>query len=277
MPTLSELKAHAQTIRRSIITMLENAGSGHSGGSLGMADVFTTLYFAVAKHDPQNPEWEERDRILLSNGHICPVLYATLAEAGYFPPDELQTLRKLGSRLQGHPHLGSLPGIENTSGPLGLGLSQAAGLAYGLRLDHKPNQVFCLMSDGEHQEGQTWEAYMFAAKNKLSRLTTLIDRNNIQIDGFTDQVMPLESLRAKIESFGWRVLEVDGHDISALLEVLQNTVQSSETPDAPPTAVICHTTPGKGVDFMENKYEWHGKPPSHEQAAAALRQLAERG
>jgi transketolase len=276
MLTLPELNQHALQIRRSIITMLEQAGSGHSGGALGMADVFTALYFAAAKHDPKNPTWEERDRILLSNGHICPVLYATLAQAGYFDIKELKTLRKLGSGLQGHPHLGSLPGVENTSGPLGQGLSQACGLAYALRMDSKKNQVYCLMSDGEHQEGQTWEAYLFAAKNQLTNLTVLVDRNNIQIDGFTEQIMPLESLQKKIESFGWRVIPVDGHDIPSILTALDQA-RSWETTQASaqksPTAIICQTIPGKGVDFMENKYEWHGKPPSQEQAAEALRQL----
>jgi transketolase len=269
MLTLPELNRHALQIRRSIITMLEQAGSGHSGGALGMTDVFTSLYFAVAKHDPKNPAWEERDRILLSNGHICPVLYATLAHAGYFDIKELKTLRKLGSGLQGHPHLGSLPGVENTSGPLGQGFSQATGLAYSLRMDNKPNRVYCLLSDGEHQEGQTWEAYMFAGKNRLANLTTLIDRNHIQIDGFTEQIMPLDSLRDKIESFGWQVLEVDGHNIEDVI----NTLHLVKSLHEKPSAVICHTTPGKGVDFMENKFEWHGKPPTHEQAQEALKQL----
>lgn len=269
MHSLTELNDIALQIRRTIITMLETAGSGHSAGSLGMTDVFTALYFSVAEHDPQNPGWDERDRIILSNGHICPVWYATLAQADYFSPDQLNTLRKLGSGLQGHPHLGSLPGVENTSGPLGQGFSQACGLAYGLRLDDKQNRVFCLMSDGEHQEGQTWEAYLFAAKNRLSNLTTLIDRNHIQIDGYTEEIMPLESLRAKIESFGWQVLEVDGHNIEAIIDTLYMAQAIHEKP----TAIICHTIPGKGVDFMENLPAWHGKPPNHEQAQAALKQL----
>ncbi len=269
MQSLTELNQKALTIRRSIITMLETAGSGHSAGSLGMTDVFTALYFAVAKHDPQNPSWEGRDRILLSNGHICPVWYATLAEAGYFPKEELSTLRKLGSGLQGHPHLGSLPGVENTSGPLGQGFSQACGLAYGLRLDQKNNRVYCLLSDGEQEEGQTWEAYLFAGKNRLSNLTILIDRNNIQIDGYTEDIMPLEPLRAKIENFGWHVLEVDGHNIQAIID----TIHTAHSIHEKPTAIICHTIPGKGVDFMENLPAWHGKPPNHEQAQAALEQL----
>lgn len=267
--TLTDLNEKALEIRRSIITMLEAAGSGHSAGPLGMADVFTALYFAVLRHDPTQPAWSERNYFLLSNGHICPVWYATLAEAGYFPKDELKTLRKLNSRLQGHPHLGSLPGVENSSGPLAQGLSQACGLATALKMDAKPNRVYCAMSDGEHQEGQVWEAYLFAGKNRLDNLITLIDRNNIQIDGFTEHIMPLEPLRQKIESFGWNVLEVDGHNIEAII----NTIHQAQAMHEKPTAIICHTIPGKGVDFMENQYQWHGKPPSHDQAQQALKEL----
>jgi transketolase len=269
MLSLAKLNDVALNIRRSIITMLETAGSGHSGGALGMTDVFTSLYFAVTKHDPQNPTWSDRDHILVSNGHICPVWYATLAEAGYFPKEELSSLRQLNSRLQGHPHLGSLPGVENTSGPLGQGFSQACGLAYALKKDGKPNRVYCILSDGEQNEGQTWEAYMFAAKNKLDNLTIFIDRNHIQIDGYTEDVMPLEPLKTKIESFGWHCLEVDGHNIEAVV----HTINMSKAIHEQPSAIICHTIPGKGVDFMENLPAWHGKPPNHEQAAAALKQL----
>jgi transketolase len=270
MPQYSEesLAATALKIRQLIITMLSHAKSGHSGGALGMADVFTTLYFAVAKHDSHNPSWEDRDRILLSNGHINPVLYATLAEAGYFAKQELFTLRQLHSRLQGHPHLGSLPGVENTSGPLAQGLSQACGVAYSFKMDKKDNQVFCLMSDGELEEGQNWEAFMFAGKYKLAKLTAVIDRNDIQIDGTTADVMPLEPLRQKLESFNWHVIDVDGHDFKSLIHAFHAAAQTNF-----PTAVICHTIPGKGVDFMENKYEWHGKPPTPEQAEDALAQL----
>lgn len=266
--SLDELKQKATAIRVSIIKMLAHAKSGHSAGALGMADVFSALYFAVLKHDPQTPDWEERDRVLLSNGHICPVLYATLAEAGYFPQDELYTLRTLHSRLQGHPHLGSLPGIENTSGPLAQGLSQACGVAYALQMDDKPNQVFCCMSDGELEEGQNWEALMFAGKYALGKLTVLIDRNNIQIDGYTNDVMPLEPLRDKIENFNWHVIDLDGHDIQSIIHACKAAQQTSF-----PTALICHTIPGKGVSFMENKYEWHGKPPTQEQAQDALEEL----
>lgn len=267
--SIEALTNTALKIRKLIITMLAHAKSGHSGGALGMADVFTTLYFAIAKHDPLLPDWEERDRIILSNGHICPVLYATLAEANYFSTQELFTLRQLHSRLQGHPHLGSAPGVENTSGPLAQGLSQACGLAYSFKLDSKNNQVFCLMSDGELQEGQNWEAFMFAGKYRLSRLTAIIDRNDIQIDGPTSEVMPLEPLRQKLESFNWHVIDVDGHDFQALIHAFHAAAQTEF-----PTVLICHTIPGKGVDFMENNYEWHGKPPTPEQAEQALEQLS---
>lgn len=269
--SLELLADKALNIRRSIITMLAHAKSGHSGGALGMADVFTTLYLAIAKHDPQNPEWEERDRILLSNGHICPVLYATLAEVGYIPKEELFTLRQINSRLQGHPHLGSVPGVENTSGPLAQGLSQACGIATAFKRENKPNQVYCFMSDGELEEGQNWEALMFAGKNMLGKLTAIIDRNNIQIDGFTSDIMPLEPLKEKLESFNWHVVEVDGHDFTSLIHAFHAARQTEF-----PTALICHTIPGKGVDFMENKYEWHGKPPSQDEAELALKQLTKK-
>jgi transketolase len=267
---LIHLKDSARSIRQSIITMLEHAQSGHSGGSLGMTDVFTTLYFHTANHKPNQPDWEERDRVLVSNGHICPVWYATLAEAGYFPKEELQTLRQINSRLQGHPHLGSLPGIENTSGPLAQGFSQALGLAYALKMDGKKNRVFCSLSDGEHQEGQVWEAYLFGGKYKLNNLVAFIDRNNIQIDGTTDSVMPLEPLKEKLEAFNWRVLEINGHDFTAIVDAL--TIDPSNDK---PTVIICKTIPGKGVSFMENKYEWHGKSPTPEQAKQALAELSE--
>ncbi|PIR60557.1 MAG: transketolase [Candidatus Pacebacteria bacterium CG10_big_fil_rev_8_21_14_0_10_44_54] len=269
--TKKDLAAQAREIRRHIMIMLEHAGSGHSAGALGITDVFVTLYFDKLKHDPKNPDWVERDRVILSNGHICPVLYATLASAGYFPPSALQTLRKFESPLQGHPHRGALPGVENSSGPLGQGLSIAAGLAYGLKFDELNNRVYCLMSDGEHQEGQVWESYLFAAKYNLHNLTVLIDRNQIQIEGFTEAVMPLESLHDKIVSFNWQVLEIDGHDLTAIAEA----VQYAQEYTLQPTAIICHTTPGKGVAFMENKPEWHGKPPNTPEAQEALQQLRE--
>ncbi|MCA9373153.1 transketolase [Candidatus Woesebacteria bacterium] len=266
----SRLVGIAQSIRESIIAMLLEAGSGHSAGSLDMADVFTALYFGgVVRHDPQQPDWPGRDRVLLSNGHINPVLYATLAHAGYFSKTELLTLRKLSSRLQGHPHLGSLPGVENTSGPLGQGLSQAAGLALALKFDHLPNRVYALLSDGEHQEGETWEAYMFAAAKRLNNLTVLIDRNTIQIDGFTEDIMPLEPLSDKLSAFGWQVLEVDGHNIGAIIDVCNHAKSIQEQP----VAIVCNTTPGKGVEFMENLPEWHGKTPSFPDSIEAIREI----
>lgn len=267
--SIKELNLLANQIRSDIIKSLVAAGSGHSAGPLGMADVFTALYFNVLKHDPHNPDWESRDRVVLSNGHICPVLYATLANAGYFPREELLTLRKLGSRLQGHPHRGACPGVETTSGPLGSGLSQAAGMALGLKMDKKKNRVYCLMSDGEHDAGNVWEAVMFTSRNKLSNLTALMDRNNIQIDGFTEEVMPLEPLREKYESFNWHVIEVDGHNIDHLISAFKEAQAIFEKP----TMILAHTIPGKGVSFMENDFEWHGKPPTPEQAVVALAEL----
>ncbi len=266
---ISDLEKKANLIRQDIIKMLLEAGSGHSAGPLGMSDVFTALYFNILNIDPKNPNWDQRDRLILSNGHICPVLYATLAHAGYFPIDELKTLRKLGSRLQGHPHRTALPGLESTSGPLGSGLSQSVGLALAGRLDEAKWRVVCLMSDGEQDAGNTWEAVMLAAKNKLHNLTALIDRNNIQIDGFTEDIMPLESLKAKYEAFNWHVIEVDGHNIEEIIDAFSQAKAIFEKP----TVIIAHTIPGKGVDFMEGKFEWHGKPPNKDEAKLALHEL----
>jgi transketolase len=263
---LKEIEGKAAKIREDIITMLLEAGSGHSAGPLGMADIFSAFYFHILRQDPSNPEWEDRDRLILSNGHICPVRYASMAEAGYFPVEELKTLRKLNSRLQGHPHRTVLPGVETTSGPLGEGLSQAAGIALAGRMDKKDFMVYCVTSDGEHQEGNTWEAMMFAAKERLSNLTVIMDRNNIQIDGFTEDVMPLEPLKAKYESFNWHVIEADGHNIQTFV----NACMEAEAVHEQPTMIIAHTIPGKGVNFMENKFEWHGKPPNKEEAEKAL-------
>lgn len=266
---LKFLEETANTIRQDIIEMLVKAGSGHSAGPLGTADIFTAFYFHILHHDPKNPDWPDRDRLVLSNGHICPVQYATLARAGYFPIEELATLRKINSRLQGHPHRGSLPGVETTSGPLGSGLSQAIGMALAARLDAKKHRVYCLMSDGEHNEGNTWEAVMFAGKYRLHNLTAVIDRNNIQIDGFTENVMPLEPLREKYESFNWHVLEVDGHNIAEFIAATHEAQAIYEKP----TAIIAHTVPGKGVSFMEFDPAWHGMPPNQEQAKQALKEL----
>jgi transketolase len=267
---LKELQLKANEIRQDIIKMLLEAGSGHSAGSLGMADVFTALYFGgVLKYDPKNPNWEERDRLILSNGHICPVLYATMAHAGYFDLDELMSLRKLGSRLQGHPERTKLPGVETTSGPLGCGLSQAAGYAYAARMDGRKFRVYCITSDGEHEEGNHWEAAMFAGKNNLSNLTVFVDRNNIQIDGYTEDVMPLEPLMDKYKSFNWHVLDVDGHNIEEIIDAANHAQAVHEDP----TVIVCHTIPGKGVSFMENVSEWHGKPPNEDEAKKALHEL----
>ncbi len=264
------IREKAQAIRASIVTMLAAAGSGHSAGPLGMADVFATLYFGeVLRHKAEEPEWEDRDKLVLSCGHICPVLYATLAEAGYFPKEELLTLRKLDSRLQGHPHNLALPGIETSSGPLSQGISQAIGMALANRLDERRSHVYAILSDGEHNEGQIWEGVMFAGNAGLSNLTVIIDRNNIQIDGPTEQIMPLEPLADKYRAFNWHVREVDGHNVRAIWDACMEARAITDGP----TVIIAHTIPGKGVDFMEYDYRWHGKPPTAEQAAVALTQI----
>jgi len=264
-----EIKHIANNIREDIIKMLLEAKSGHSAGPLGMADIFATLYFHVLNYDPKKPNWKDRDRFFLSCGHICPVWYATLAHAGFFPVSELKTLRKIGTRLQGHPHNLSTPGVENTGGPLGQGLSQAIGTALALKLDNSKSRVYCVLSDGEHDEGQIWEAVMFAGKMKMNNLVAIIDRNNIQIDGYTENVMPLEPLKDKYESFNWHVLEVDGHNIEAIIDACNEAKAIYEKP----TVIIAHTIPGKGVDFMENDYKWHGIPPDPEQGKKALQEL----
>jgi len=268
--SLPELEKKADEIRQDIIKMLEHAGSGHSAGPLGLADIFTALYFQILKHDPKKPDWPERDVFVLSNGHCVPVQYATMAEAGYFPKKELMTLRQLGSRLQGHPERQRLPGLETTSGPLGCGLSQACGMALALRMDKQHHRwVYVVMSDGEQDEGNTWEAAMLAAKYKLNNVIAITDRNNIQIDGPTEKIMPLEDLRAKWEAFGWHVLEIDGNDIDAVIDACNMAKAIVEKP----VMIIAHTIPGKGVDFMEYDFHWHGSTPNHEQAIIALKEL----
>lgn len=269
--TLKQLDQKANTIRQDIIRMLEEAGSGHSAGPLGMADMLAALYFDIMNHRPHEPEWADRDVFFLSNGHTVPVQYAAMAEAGYFPKEELLTLRKFGSRLQGHPERIKLPGLENTSGPLGSGLSQAAGYAYVLQhIDKTPHRfVYTMMGDGELNEGNIWEAAMFAGKYKLSQLVGFVDRNNIQIDGTTEDVMPLEDLRGKWESFGWHVQEVDGHNIESIIDAASMARAITNKP----SVIIAHTIPGKGVDFMEYDYRWHGAPPNSEQAKEALKKL----
>ena len=264
-----QLEKKAEQIRETIVEMLVAAGSGHTAGPLGMADIFTAFYFHILTHDPRKPDWEERDRLILSNGHIVPVRYAAMAHAGYFPIKECLTLRKLGSRLQGHPERQRLPGLETTSGPLGEGLSQACGIAYALRMDAKKQHVYVVMGDGEQDEGNVWEAVMFAGKYKLSNVTAVIDRNNIQIDGMTEDVMPLDSLRAKYEAFNWHVLEVNGHDMRAVIAA----VEEAKTIYEKPTLIIAHTIPGKGVPEIEFDYHWHGKPPSKEEAVRFLKEL----
>jgi transketolase len=268
--TVKQLEQKANTIREDIIRMLEHAGSGHSAGPLGLADIFTALYFEVMRHDPKRPDWEERDVLLLSNGHCVPVRYATMAEAGYFPKKELLTLRKLGSRLQGHPERTKLPGLENTSGPLGCGPSQAAGMALAMRMDNQLHrQVYVVTGDGELNEGNIWEGIMLISKYQLNNITVIVDRNNIQIDGPTESVMPLEDLKKKWESFGWHVLEIDGNDVEAVIDACAMAKAITEKP----VAIIAYTIPGKGVDFMEYDFHWHGAPPNHEQAVKALHEL----
>lgn len=277
--TTKQLELQAVAIREDIIQMLQEAGSGHSAGPLGMADIYAALYFEVLNHKPKDPDWTERDRLVLSCGHTCPVRYAAMAEAGYFPRKELLTLRKFGTRLQGHPHNRALPGIETSSGPLGQGLSQAIGMAVAAKMDKAKWRTYVVLSDGEHQEGQTWEAIMFAANRGLGNLTAIVDRNYIQIDGPTESVMPLESLVDKYRSFNWQVIEVDGHNIP---EVIAACDQAKAVADRP-TVIIAHTIPGKGVDYMEYDFRWHGtppgisdipgSPPKKDQAKVALQEL----
>ena len=267
-----QIARKARRIREGIITSLAAAGSGHPGGALGLADVYAALFFSILRLKPEEPNWPERDVLIMSNGHCAPVLYAAMAERGFFEAGELQTLRTFGSRLQGHPERLALPGLETTSGPLGSGLSQAAGYAYSLQyLDHQSGRfVYCVMSDGELNEGNSWEAAMFAAKYRLSQLVAIIDRNNIQISGRTEDVMPLENLKEKWESFGWHVQEIDGHNIESIVEAASMARAITNRP----SVIIAHTIPGRGVDFMENDYTWHGTPPNAEQAKRALESIA---
>lgn len=278
IPTLTEkkllnLEKRANDIRQDLLKMLEEAGSGHSAGPLGMADIFTALYFHVLQHDPKKPLWEDRDRLLLSCGHIVPIRYAAMAHAGYFPKSELKTLRKLGSKLQGHPEITHMAGLENTSGPLGDGSPQSCGVAYAGKMDGSPWHTYCIMSDGELEAGITWEAAMFAGRNELHNLTWIIDRNNIQIDGYTEDIMPLEPLRDKFEAFNFEVVEIDGHNIKEFVDACNYT----RTIWNRPSVIIAHTIPGKGVDFMEFDYKWHGAPPGKgtEDKVKKDKQLAE--
>lgn len=275
---LRELKLRANSIRQTIIEMLAAAKSGHTAGPLGMADIFAALYFRVLRHDPKNPDWPERDRLILSNGHIVPVRYAAMAHAGYFPVEECLTLRKFGSRLQGHPERAYLPGLESTSGPLGSGISQAAGYAYAARMDASTGsaqaanfRVYVATSDGEHDEGNSWEGAMFAAAKKLGNLTQIIDRNFIQIDGNTEDVMPLEPFGDKYRAFGWNVIDIDGHDIRQFIAACEE----AKTVTDKPTLIHARTIPGKGIKSIENDYLWHGKPPSKDESEKFLAELRE--
>lgn len=270
---IKELELQANTIRQTIIEALVEAGSGHTAGPLGMADIFTALFFHILKHDPKNPSWNDRDRLVLSNGHICPVLYATMAHAGYFSVNEFKkTLRKFGSKFQGHPHRDFLPELETSSGPLGSGLSQSVGMALAERMDKgkATNKfIYCLMSDGELDAGNSWEGAMLAGKEKLGNLIAIIDRNNIQIDGFTENIMPLEPLADKWRAWNFHVLEIDGHNFREIEEA----IGQAKAEFSKPSVIIAHTIPGKGVPEFERKYEWHGKPPNKEEADKALNEL----
>jgi transketolase len=268
--SIDQLQMIANDIREDIIKMLEHAGSGHSAGPLGLADIFTALYFDVLNHDPKNPDWPDRDILILSNGHCVPVRYAAMARAGYLDREELMTLRQLGSRLQGHPERQRLPGLETTSGPLGSGLSQACGIALAHKMDHVLHRwVYVIMGDGETDEGNVWEAAMFAGSKHLGQLITIIDRNNIQIDGPTETVLALEDYKAKWEAFGWHVIEIDGNNIEEVIDACAMAKAIVEKP----VTILAHTIPGKGVEFMEYDFHWHGSPPNHEQALTALKQL----
>lgn len=270
--TIKELEAKANDIRISLIEALVEAGSGHTAGPLGMADIFTVLYFHTLRHNPKDPEWPERDRLVLSNGHICPVLYSSMAHAGYFPLSELKTLRKFGSILQGHPHREFLPALETSSGPLASGLAQAVGMALADKMDvgvKSARRIYALLSDGELESGATWEAAMLAGKEGLSNLVVVVDRNNIQIDGYTEDVMPLESLSDKWRAWNWHVIEIDGHNIEEIVDAFN----SAKSIFGKPTVIIAHTIPGKGVAEFERDYRWHGKPPNKEEAKMALTEL----
>ncbi len=267
--SIDQLTATARRVRRHIIEMVTAAGSGHPGGSLSAVEILCALYFRVLRHDPKRPDWPDRDRFVLSKGHATPVLYAVLAEADYFPIEELMTFRRLNSRLQGHPKIGTAPGIEMSAGSLGQGLSYSIGQCLAGRLDGKDYRVYCLLGDGECQEGQTWEALMCAPNYQLDGLVAVIDRNGIQNDWYVKETMELEPLDAKLRAFGWHVIAVDGHNFEQLLAALDE----AKTIKGKPTAIIARTVKGKGVSFMENNPEWHGKAPSKEQAQQALAEI----
>ena len=268
---MTSLEEKARHIRRLILTALAEAGSGHTGGSLDLVDIFTVLYFDHLRHDPQHPDWEGRDKVVLSIGHTAPVLYATLAAAGYFPEEEMLSLRKLGSRLQGHPSYEfHLPGLETCSGSLGQGLGVALGMALAAKMDSKPNRVFCIMGDGEQQEGSVWESAMAASHHQVDNLCAIIDRNRLQIDGGTEKVMAIDPLRDKWTAFGWHTIEIDGHDMSQIKMALDLADQEKGRP----TVIIADTIMGKGVKSIEDNNQWHGKVPSKEQLPVFLNELS---
>lgn len=268
--TQHELERKALEVRSDIVKMISEAGSGHPGGALGLVELYITLYFSVMHHDPENPLWEDRDRLFTSNGHTAPVRYVTLSHAGYFPMAKLKTFRKFGSSLQGHPERVRLPEMESTSGPLGSGLGQALGCALGARMDGKRFRVYCISSDGEHDEGNHWEAVLFGAAHKISNLTLFVDRNHIQIDGRTEEVLPLESLSEKYKAFNWNVIVAQGHDFNQIIDAISRARSEYQKP----TVIILNTTPGKGVKFMENRFEWHGKAPNEDEKKLALKEFA---
>jgi len=269
--SISELNKTAKSIRKNVLTSIAKAGSGHTGGSLGLADIFTALYFNILNHKPKAPHWEDRDRLILSIGHITPVHYASLAEAGYFPKNELKTLRKLGTRLQGHPgREHGLHGLELSAGSLGQGLSVAVGMALADKMDQKDRATFCICGDGELQEGSIWEAAMSASHHNLFNLITIVDRNNVQIDGKTEDVMQLEPLADKWKSFGWNVLECNGNNIEELIPVLNNAKQQKNNP----SVIIANTQMGKGVKSIEGDYRWHGKAPNKNELEQFLKELS---
>jgi transketolase len=266
---VKRLEIIANTLRKHVIEMIARAGSGHQGGPLGLADIYAVLYFHELKHDPKNPMWADRDRLILSSGHTCPIRYAAMAEAGYFPVEELQTLRRLGSRLQGHPERAKMAALESTSGPLGEGVAQAVGIALAAKMDQKTWRTYCVTGDGEHDEGIVWEALHFAGKNQLDNLVCIVDRNNIQIDGTTEVVMPLEPFRAKYEAFGWHVIEFNGNDIVDVVRAFEEAKAIHQKP----VCLMAHTIPGRGVSYMENNYLWHSQPFKPGEAEQALKEL----
>lgn len=267
--SIKELELKANDLRQDVVRMLDTAKSGHTAGPLGMAEIFAALYFNILNHDPKEPDWEKRDLFYLSNGHICPIWYAALAHAGYFPRKELLTFRKINSRLQGHPHRGEIPGVENSGGPLSQGISIAVGAALAAKMDKLSRTIYVGMSDGECEEGQTWEAFMMAGNRKLDNLIAIQDRNNIQIDGFTSDIMSIEPFEEKMQAFNWHTIIIDGNNMKEILDAFADAKRTK----GKPTIIIAKTIPGKGVSFMENDYKWHGKPPKHEEAEKALKEL----